>query len=232
MGRILYWWDNRPETLHKTPVDNFLMAHALFDCHPTMVAELLIVASRTKMIVGSIPDRPIENNSYFWKEVLDQVNDVLLRAGTQYTSSLEIAAALRVVPNFEMNEFAKQHLAMIRSKAHIRLWENKASRRVVLESYPVSVSSPDQSVSPTRVRSRPDRRYPREDDGVHDHHHDTDTDGLRRVPLIGSLPRRNPVPLGDPLPVPWRVTIVGLRIVFLSTKGLRIGCSTFLNENV
>jgi len=88
-GKIARWWDNRPETLYKTLVSIFQMANSLFDYHSVIFEELLLVASRIKMIAGSVPDRPIENNSWFWFQVLDQVNDVFLGAGTQYRSAAD-----------------------------------------------------------------------------------------------------------------------------------------------
>jgi len=123
------------------------------------------------MIAGSVPDRPIENNSWFWFQVLDQVNDVFLGAGTQYRSAAEITIALRSIPNFETNEYAKQHLAIIRSTAHQMLWTKKASQRVVMDSSPTGASSADPLASPPGVQIRPDRRHQREDD-----RNDPDTD--------------------------------------------------------
>lgn len=163
-GKIVRWWDNRPETLHKTLVSIFQMANALFDYHSVIYAELLLVASRTKMIAVSIPDRPIANNSYFWSEVLDQVNDVLLGAGTQYKSASEVAAALRSVPNFETKEHAKYHLEMIKTDAHKMLWANKASQRVVIDSSPVGASSVGPSESHRGVQGQPGRRHHRDEE--------------------------------------------------------------------
>jgi len=132
------------------------------------------------MIAGSVPDRPIENNSWFWFQVLDQVNDVFLGAGTQYRSAAEITIALRSIPNFETNEYAKQHLAIIRSTAHQMLWTKKASQRVVMDSSPTGASSADPPASPPGVQIRPDRRHQREDDRNDRHDPDTDTGNVLR----------------------------------------------------
>jgi len=179
-GKIARWWDNRPETLYKTLVSIFQMANSLFDYHSVIFEELLLVASRIKMIAGSVPDRPIENNSWFWFQVLDQVNDVFLGAGTQYRSAAEITIALRSIPNFETNEYAKQHLAIIRSTAHQMLWTKKASQRVVMDSSPTGASSADPPASPPGVQIRPDRRHQREDDRNDRHDPDTDTGNVLR----------------------------------------------------
>jgi hypothetical protein len=126
-GKIESWWSNQPEILRAALLSIFQAAHALFNYHTVIYEELTHVADRAYMIAQSLPDRPLENNTYLWIEVLEQVDDVFLGASAVYTTIQAVAAALQVLPNFTTKKDAYQKLFSLTSEAYRKQAIGRAS---------------------------------------------------------------------------------------------------------
>ena len=166
-GKIEQWWNNQPEALLRSLLSNFQAAHALFNYHPTIYEELKLVAQRMYMIANSLPDRPLSNNTWFWGEVLDQVNDVFLGASAEHTTHQAIVIALRTLPNFTTKESAYQKLNLLKTEAFKRREARTASQLPVfakdVTSDDAETVTPGQDLlvtvrtSPRRVKRSMDR---------------------------------------------------------------------------
>lgn len=166
-GTVTTWWNNQPDTLYQTLLSLFRMANALFNYHPTIYDELKLVAQRMHMIACTIPDRPIENNEYFWGEVTNQVNDVFLGASAVHTTVLEIVTALRAIPNFTTDQAAHEQLRIIHQEAHRKLRAGTASQLTVYAKEKMYLSANptiEQPATVTTIRTSPRRTLGRVDD--------------------------------------------------------------------
>jgi hypothetical protein len=155
-GKIEKWWNNQPDALRRTLLSIFQVAHAMFNYHQIIYDELKLVAERTYMIACSIPDRPLANNTYFWTEVLEQVNDVFLGASNEQTTSQQIAADLRTLPNFTTKETAYYKLTSMKREAFERREARTASQLTVY------AKDSDTSQTPSTIL----RTSPRRQDGL------------------------------------------------------------------
>ena len=157
-GKIATLWNNQPETLRAALLSVFKVANALFNYPSDIYDGLILVAERVYKIARALPDRSIENNTYFWYEVLEQVNDVFLGANAGNTTIQTVAAHLRIVPNFTTKADAYQRLSLITAEAYRKQTAGTASHLLLYAKDSVSNHVPSQTVprvSPPQVRKSP-----------------------------------------------------------------------------